>query len=426
MHSYSANFSVFCTQIVQKYPKIAPKQSNLLFFRKYTIMDKLFEQFHKLLSETDTGFFRYIYAEINWQSRMIGLTGPRGVGKTTLVLQHIKKNLNPAETLYVTAEDFYFADNRLIDLAGNFVKRGGKFLFVDEIHKYKDWAKELKLMYDYHSELYVVFTGSSVLDIKKGVSDLSRRAVMYNMQGLSFREYLQLFHQITFRPYSLDEILDLKAELSGVKHPLPYFENYLKKGYYPFAVEEDFDLKLQQIINQTLETDIPVYAGMNVSTGRKLKHLLAIIAKSVPFKPNITSIASALSASRNNIADYCLFIEEAGMIMQLRDSTGGIKGLGKVDKIYLDNTNLIFSLANDNSNKGNIRETFFLNQLRVKHEVTTSPVADFLIGDYTFEVGGKNKGLKQIQRLENAFIVKDDIELGYLNTIPLWQFGLTY
>lgn len=389
-------------------------------------MDKLFEQFLKLLKETDSNFFRYIYAEINWKNRMIGLTGPRGVGKTTLVLQHIKKNLSPAETLYVTAEDFYFSANKLIDLADAFVKRNGKYLFVDEIHKYPDWAKELKLIYDFHPELNVIFTGSSVLDIKKGASDLSRRAVMYHIQGLSFREYLQLFHQVAAQVYSLEDILSHKAEISEIKHPLPLFEDYLKRGYYPFALEENFELKLQQIINQTLETDIPIYAGMNVSTGRKLKQLLAIIAKSVPFKPNMTSIATALSASRNNIADYCLFIEEAGMITQLRDATGGIKGLGKVDKIYLDNTNLIYSLASDNSNTGNIRETFFLNQVRVKHDAIVSPVADFQIGDYTFEVGGKSKGLKQIQGVDKAFVVKDDIELGYLNTIPLWQFGLTY
>jgi uncharacterized protein len=225
---------------------------------------------------------------------------------------------------------------------------------------------------------------------------------------------------------ALEEILDHKAEIPGVKHPLPFFEDYLKRGYYPFALEEDFDHKLQQIVNQTLETDIPLYAGMNVATGRKLKQLLSIIAKSVPFKPNMTSIATALSASRNNITDYCMFIEEAGMITQLRDSTGGVRGLGKVDKIYLDNTNLIYSLANDNSNRGNIRETFFLNQLRVKYDIIVSQVADFMIGEYTFEVGGKNKGLKQIQGIERAFIVKDDIELGFLNIIPLWQFGLTY
>lgn len=207
---------------------------------------------------------------------------------------------------------------------------------------------------------------------------------------------------------------------------MPCFENYLRRGYYPFALEDDFELKLQQIVNQTLETDIPLYAGMNVSTGRKLKQLLAIIAKSVPFKPNMTSIATALSASRNNITDYCLFIEEAGMITQLRNATGGIRGLGKVDKIYLDNTNLIFSLAIENSNTGNIRESFFLNQLRVKYDVIVSTVADFLVGDYTFEVGGKNKSLKQIQGIDKAYVVKDDIELGYLNTVPLWQFGLTY
>jgi len=389
-------------------------------------MNKLTEQFLKLLKETDTGFFRYIYDEVNWESRMIGLTGPRGVGKTTLVLQHIKKNLNPAETLYVTTEDFYFSDNKLIDLADVFVKRNGKYLFVDEIHKYKDWAKELKLIYDYHPELHVVFTGSSVLDIKKGASDLSRRAVMYHIQGLSFREYLQLFHQITVPTYSLEDILAHKAELPEIKHPLPFFEDYLTRGYYPFALEEDFDLKLQQIVNQTLETDIPLYAGMNASTGRKLRQLLAIIAKSVPFKPNMTSIATVLSVSRNSIADYCLFIEEAGMVIQLRDATGGLRGLGKVDKIYLDNTNLIYNLAHDKSNSGNIRETFFINQLRIKYDVIVSPVADFRIGDYTFEVGGKNKGLKQIQGMDKAFMVKDDIEQGYLNTIPLWQFGLTY
>jgi len=191
-------------------------------------------------------------------------------------------------------------------------------------------------------------------------------------------------------------------------------------------LDGNFDLRLKQVINQTLETDIPVYAGMNVSTGRKLKQLLAIIAKSVPFKPNMSGIASALSVSRNNVADYCLYIEEAGMINQLRDATGGIKGLGKVDKIYLENTNLIFSLAIENANQGNIRETFFFNQMKVKYDAIASPMADFRLGDFTFEVGGKNKGLKQIQDIENAYVVKDDIEIGYLNVIPLWQFGLTY
>lgn len=389
-------------------------------------MEKLVEYSNKLIQEADTSFLRYMYDEINWQSRMIGLIGPRGVGKTTLVLQYIKQNLNPTETLYVTAEDFYFVDKRISELVDTFVKYGGKYLFIDEIHKYKDWSKELKLIYDYHKDLKVVFTGSSVLDIKKGASDLSRRAVIYNMQGLSFREYLQLFHNISAKTYSLEEILRHKVEIAHLERPLPLFADYLKRGYYPFSLEEDFEIRLGQIINQTLENDIPMYADMNVATGRKLKQLLAIIAKSAPFKPNMSKIAEMLSASRNNIADYCLYIEEAGMIAQLRDNTGGIRGLGKVDKIYLDNTNLIYSLAEDTSNKGNIRETFFLNQMRVRYDVFTSPIADFLVDNKTFEVGGKNKGQKQIEGVENGYVVKDDIENGFLNIIPLWQLGLTY
>lgn len=389
-------------------------------------MDKLFEYFYKLLRESEVEFHRYMYALINWDSRMIGLTGPRGVGKTTLILQHIKEELNPDEALYVTAEDFYFADHRLLDLADAFVKRGGRYLFIDEIHKYKDWAKELKLIYDYHAELKVVFTGSSVLDINKGAADLSRRAVMYKMQGLSFREYLQLFHRIKADVYSLEDIVSHKVVVEGLDHPLPLFEDYLRRGYYPFAMEDEYETRLRQIINQTLESDIPQYAEMNVSTGRKLRQLLVIIAKSVPFKPNFTNIATMLSASRNNIADYCLYIEEAGLIAQLRNATGGIRGLGKVDKIYLDNANLIFNLAQDNSNVGNVRETFFLNQTRVFSDVVASPVSDFLIENMTFEIGGRNKGQKQIEDTERGFVVKDDVEAGYMNVIPLWQFGMGY
>ncbi|AJA70447.1 putative ATPase (AAA+ superfamily) [Myroides sp. A21] len=389
-------------------------------------MERLFEYSNKLINEANTDFFRYIYNQINWENRMIGLIGPRGVGKTTLVLQYIKQNLSPTETLYITAEDFYFVDNKIIELVDTFVKFGGKYLFIDEIHKYPDWAKDLKLIYDYHKNLKVVFTGSSVLDIKKGASDLSRRAIIYNMQGLSFREYLKLFHNISAKTYTLQEVLQHKVNIPEIERPLLYYTDYLKKGYYPFALEQDFDIRLAQIINQTLENDIPMYANMNVATGRKLKQLLAIVSQSAPFKPNMSKIAEMLSVSRNNIADYCLYIEEAGLITQLRDNTGGIRGLGKVDKIYLDNTNLIYNLASDSSNIGNIRETFFLNQTRVKHNVISSADSDFLIENITFEIGGKNKSQKQIKNIENSYVVKDDIETGFLNVIPLWQFGLLY
>lgn len=388
-------------------------------------METLFQYSNQLIAQVDTAFKRYVYHRINWNNRLVGLIGPRGVGKTTLILQHIKTSLNPQETLYVTSEDFYFAKNRLTDLANDFVKAGGKHLFIDEIHKYPDWSKELKLMYDYHPELKIVFTGSSILDIKKGSADLSRRAVVYEMQGLSFREFLKLFYQIDSPTYTLEEIVDQKVVLP-IPHPLPLFQDYLKRGYYPFAKEDDFGIRLQQVINQTLEVDIPNYAQMNVSTGRKLKQLLAIVAQSVPFKPNMSKLAELLAISRNNSADYLLYLEEAGMLAQLRSQTAGVRALGKVDKVYLDNPNLVYSLAGENQNKGNVRETFFLNQVRVHHSVWTSTLGDFWIEGMDFEVGGKEKGLKQIKAAEKGYLVKDDIETGYLNTIPLWHFGLMY
>lgn len=390
-------------------------------------MEKLQATFDKLLRETTTSFHRYMYDKIDWNARMIGLLGPRGIGKTTMVLQHIKEQLPRREALYVEAEDFYFASHRLLELADNFASMGGKYLFIDEIHKYKDWSRELKLIYDYHSELHVVFTGSSVLDIEKGVSDLSRRALTYRMQGLSFREYLQLFHGISLPVCSLEQLLRQEFDFPKDFLPLQHFRDYLRHGYYPFRDDGNMDRYIQQVVNTTLETDIPQYAEMTVATARKLKRLLAIIAKSVPFKPNMTQIGAQLEMSRNNVADLCTYLEKAGLIGQLRDSTGGIQGLGKVDKIYLDNTPLIFALGSDTAEIGTIRETFFFNQVRIAYDVTSSSISDFLIdGKYTFEVGGRKKKQRQLQGVADGYVVKDDIETGYGNIIPLWMFGMLY
>lgn len=389
-------------------------------------MKTLYQKFETLLQNTTTDFKRYLYEKVSWESRMVGIIGARGVGKTTMILQRIKQNLSSKNTLYVSADDMYFGENRLVDLADEFCRNAGEYLFIDEIHKYADWSRELKNIYDAFPALKVVFTGSSVLDILKGSADLSRRALMYKLQGLSFREYLNFFHKKNAETFTLQQIVNNEAKLASVKHPLPLFNDYLKRGYYPFGAENEVNLRLGQIIVQTLETDIPQYANLNVGTSRKLKRLLAIIAASVPFKPNFTKIAEIVGVSRNSLDDYFLFMEQAGLIGQLRDETSGIRGLGKVDKIYLDNTNLIFNLAGGSSNVGNMRETFFFNQMRVNNEVASSKAADFVVGDYTFEVGGKNKQQKQIKKGGKAFVVKDDIEFGYLNVVPLWAFGLNY
>lgn len=389
-------------------------------------MEQLYEFFTRKLKSTPTDFLRYKYNQIKWQGRFWGLVGPRGVGKSTMLLQYIKLHLNIKDTLYVSADQLYFSEHKLVELADHFVKMGGKHLFIDEIHKYEGWSRELKQIYDSYDDLQVVISGSSILDIYKGLADLSRRVPIYHMQGLSFREYLRLFHQIETPVYSLEDILVHKAVIPGVEHPLPLFQDYLRRGYYPFGKDEEFEMELLQVITQTMEVDIPQHLLANISLGRKLKSLLLVVAKSVPFKPVMQRLADATGISRNDMPSYLIYMEKAGMIAQLRDATGGLRGLGKVEKLYLDNTSLIYTLSPDKADIGNVRETFFMNQTRVANEVISSPISDFEIDGKTFEIGGRKKGQKQIQDAAEGYIVKDDLENGYANTIPLWAFGLNY
>lgn len=386
----------------------------------------LIEFMESQLKQTTSTFHRYMYDQISWESRMFGLVGPRGVGKSTMILQYIKEHRDLRHILYIGADHLYFSSHALVETVDEFAKEGGEQIFIDEIHKYENWSRELKQIYDSHPDVKVGFTGSSVLDIYKGFSDLSRRAPIFMMQGLSFREYLKLFHNIEVSVYTLEDILKLKAVLTDVNHPLPLFRDYLKRGYYPFSGESDFEIRLRQVINQTMEVDIPQFANMNASTGRKLKKLLAVIAQSVPFKPVMDSLATVVGVSRNVLPDYFLYMEQAGMIGQLRDDTGGIRGVGKVEKVYLDNTNMAYLLGSKTTDVGNIRETFFYNQMRVVSDVISSRISDFEIDGKTFEVGGKNKGKKQITDAKEGYVVKDDIEYGSDNIIPLWAFGLMY
>lgn len=390
------------------------------------IDDILAEYMREQLGVTSLDFVRYMYSEIDWSLRMVGLVGPRGVGKSTLVLQHIKLEDQHQKALYVSADHSYFAQHSLAEVASTWIKEGGTHLYIDEIHKYPNWSTELKEIYDGHPTLNIVFTGSSVLDLLRGQADLSRRAVMYTMQGLSFREYLEMFHGIKLPKYKLDDVIGNKVDDSQLPHPLPFFRQYLQEGYYPFSKEGAFKSRLDQVVTQTLESDIPQYVSLSVSTGRKLRRLMSIVSQSAPFKPDYSSIANAIGVSRNVLPDYFLYMERAGMIGQLRDETGGLRSLGKVEKIYVDNTNLMFALGSGSTNTGNLRETFFYNQTRVVADVISSKVSDFVIGDYTFEVGGKKKGAKQIDDVPNGHIVKDDIEYGHGIAVPLWTFGLLY
>lgn len=397
-------------------------------------MEKLFEISVSNIRNQKLTFQRQLLNEIDWNNRLIAILGARGVGKTTLLLQHIKRDLQINESIiYVSLDNIYFSDNKLYDFADRFVKNGGKYLFLDEIHKYKNWSSEIKNIYDNFPELSIVITGSSILDIYDGSSDLSRRAVHYDLDGMSFSEYLIFENKLDYPRLELEKILEnhiaISSYISAQLKPLAEFRNYLKFGYYPFYKEnkDSYHQKLANVINVVLENDLPALSFIEYKSVIKLKKLLYIIAQSVPFRANISNLSQRLEISRNTIIIFLEYLEKAKIISFLNSAAKGYGYLSKPEKIYLNNTNIIYALAEDNGNLGNIRETFFMNQLRKKHQVNFSVESDFLIDNsLTFEVGGANKTSKQITGLKCSYIAKDDIEVGYKHTIPLWLFGFLY
>lgn len=392
-------------------------------------MERLYALYHFLLSRTETTFLRYLYSQIDWESRLVVIEGARGVGKTTMILQRIKLSGDAGTSLYVDAGHTYFSSNSLYDFVEAFYKNGGKCIYIDEVHKYETWSSEVKMMYDYLPELKIVLTGSSLLSIKKGVdADLSRRAIEYTLYGLSFREFLFLSEGISVPQFSLEDIVAGKVDISGsVKFPIPVFHKFLKMGDYPFFSVDNYQIRLNNVVNQTLEVDIPQYARMNVSTVAKLKKLLNIISQSVPFKPNFSEIARSLEVDRATASTYMTYMEKSGLVRQLHTADTGMKILEKVDKVYLANTSLVYALADNIPETGNVRETFFFAQTSVCHTVASADAnGDFRIGDYTFEVGGQPKKQKQIDGIPNSFVVKDDIDFPGYRTLPLWHFGLMY
>ena len=398
-------------------------------------MEELFDFFYRELRKTDLSFQRYLIDEIDWEGRLSAITGSRGTGKTTMILQHIKQTFgnSPKEALYVSADNIWFSGNRLFNLASDFEKQGGKYLFIDEVHKYENWSQEIKNIYDSFSDLKVVITGSSMLQIYKGNADLSRRAVHYVLHGMSFREFLKYDQHIEFEEFTLEDILQNHIEIAGSFNdkirPLPLFNSYLKQGYYPYyKIDKRFYLsKLANTVNLILEMDLPAVETIEMYSIRKIKKLLWIISQSVPFMPNITNLAKDLDVSRNSLLNYLTILERGGLINLLQSSTKGINSLAKPEKIYLNNTNHIYAFDANKPEIGNLRETFFFNQLQAVSEVTSANKADFTVDNkYVFEVGGKNKGHEQIMGLKNSYLALDNLEYGFGNKIPLWLFGMLY
>ena len=399
-------------------------------------MDVLFEKHRKKLKQVSMDFTRHAIDEIPWGQRLVGIKGSRGIGKTTMLLQYIKKNFRDSEdVLYVSMDDIWFSSNSLVLLADQFVKYGGNRLFLDEVHKYPDWSRELKNVYDDHPELQVVFTGSSMLEMLNSRADLSRRALIYRMQGLSFREFLELETGLQFPRLTLETILKehvpVTDRILGQVRPLNYFEKYLEHGYYPFYIDsgEYYSLQLEDIIKYIIEVELPLLRGVDVLYARKLKALLLIIAESAPFIPNIVKLAERTGINRNTLITYIQYLEEAELISAIYKQAKGISRLQKPDKILLNNTNLAFAISAGKPDRGSLRESFFVNQAGFDHTVAYAEKGDFILNDQLlFEIGGRSKGNKQLSEWpgEKRFLLADDIEYGYKNRIPLWLFGFLY
>lgn len=390
-------------------------------------MEELYSAYRLLLDRTPLAFRRFLHSRINWQSRLVAILGARGVGKSTLMLQHIKMEERTDETLYVLADDFYFTTHRLYDLALEFYQHGGKALFIDEIHKYRGWSVEIKNIYDKLPDLRVVYSGSSILDLEKGGADLSRRKLEYHLPGLSFREYVNLSQGCNLPIYSFSEILEGKVDYpSTLEKPLKLFRQYVSEGYYPFFLEGDYHQRLQGILKQIVDDDIPTFAEMTFPSRAKLRKLLYVLAQSVPFKPNYSKLEADLGISRNALPDFIEFLEKAGLVQSLRNKATGMKLLEKVEKLYLQNPNLAYALGATPPDVGSVRETLFLAWLKPFLPVTSSPISDFEVEGRTFEIGGKNKGRQQLHDAAEGYVVKDDIEYAFRQTIPLWHFGFLY
>lgn len=396
-------------------------------------LQPLFDNYHRKLSKIDLRFKRYLYQKINWKSRFIGIKGPRGVGKTTMLLQHILENYQKVDqTLYASLDDLWFSTHSLMDLVDWAYQHGIMRLYLDEVHRYDQWSLNLKNIYDNYPDMSIVYTSSSLLIMDNAKVDLSRRQTLYTLYGMSLREFLVYEGIQAFEAIPLDDLLkdhvSHAMQITKAVRIAPLFEAYLQHGYYPFYREsiEDFSGRLRDTVSVVIESDLPAVEKISFETIQKVKRLLMLISERVPFEPNMSELWKQL-ATNNELGLRMLYsLDNAQILGLLTSKTKNYKYLHKPDKIFLGNTNLMHVLCS-HVDKGNKRETYFYNQLDVVADVKYPSKGDFLVSEkYLFEVGGRNKTFEQIADIPDSFLAVDNTEVGHGNRIPLWMFGFLY
>lgn len=403
-------------------------------------MDALFRKSDRLLANTGMDIIRDKMDEIHWNSQLITIIGAKGVGKSTLIKQHLKQNYKPGDhrVLYCSADTVDMSIRTLVELAEEFSIRGGELLAIDEIHKYKpgtsDWSREIKEIYELFPDLKLIVSGSSLLRMREGDADLSRRAVKYTMPGLSFREALRFYHGLTFPKWTLDDILahpyDLWQLVSAKCKPVALFKEYLTKGYYPFLLEGegDYYTKIEQVVGYIVETELPQICRVDVSNVRKLQALIAMICSETPFELNANRIASALEIGRDTVVEYLKYLGDAKVLNLLYSDKKKIGKLSKPDKVYLENPNIMYALAPTKVEVGTLRETFAVGCLSESHNVEYGKTqGDFKVdAKYTFEIGGRSKDFSQIAGVEDSYVFADDWDMPDGAKLPLWMLGFLY
>lgn len=399
-------------------------------------MESLFEKHDRIIEITPLEIIRQWAKSINWNARLLAIRGPKGVGKSTMMLQYIKQHYEymDRQVLYVSCDDSYFSNHTILDLAKQFYLLGGKHLFIDEIHKYDNWSQEIKEIYDFYPTLQVTISGSSLLHLTEGDADLSRRCINHDIQGLSFREFLHFYKKIEMPVYPLSEVLTnpspLIKQMNSLGRPVALFHEYLKYGYYPYYKENmiDYYQAIQQVVNYIIENELTKVCKVEISNTRKIKALMTMLCASEPYEVDITRMSAQSGLKRETILNYLNFMDKAKLIQLLYCDKVNVKRLQKPDKIYIDNPNMLYAWATTPVKIGNVRETFVVNQLTAKHNVEYSKTqGDFLVDrKFTIEVGGEDKDFRQIKGVSDSYVLADNIETAFGHKLPIWTIGFLY